>query len=75
MCFSYESNIGKDPEKEKVKPRFSRTILFVEDYLCNVVSQEGAFVDKKQNKLTFEVCFIVSPMSVHTVVGVGLLGV
>ncbi|XP_033744403.1 inositol 1,4,5-trisphosphate receptor-like isoform X4 [Pecten maximus] len=52
---NYESNIGKDPEKEKVKPRFSRTILFVEDYLCNVVSQEGAFVDRKQNKLTFEV--------------------
>ncbi|XP_061187355.1 inositol 1,4,5-trisphosphate receptor type 1-like isoform X4 [Saccostrea echinata] len=51
----YESNIGKDPEKERVKPKFASTILFVEDYLLNVVSHDGAFADKKQNKLTYEV--------------------
>ena len=38
--FSYESSIGKDPEKEKVKPHFSQTIMFVEDYF-NLVSQDG----------------------------------
>ncbi|XP_055999570.1 inositol 1,4,5-trisphosphate receptor type 1-like isoform X4 [Ostrea edulis] len=51
----YESNIGKDPEKERVKPKFASTILFVEDYLLTVVSQDGAFADRKQNKLTYEV--------------------
>ncbi|KAK3103047.1 hypothetical protein FSP39_016030 [Pinctada imbricata] len=51
----YESNIGKDPEKEKVKTRFSLTIMFVEDYLWNIVKQGISFVEKKQNKLTYEV--------------------
>nr|XP_022296363.1 inositol 1,4,5-trisphosphate receptor type 1-like isoform X5 [Crassostrea virginica] len=51
----YESNIGKDPEKERVKPKFASTIMFVEDYLQTVVSQDGAFADRKQNKLTYEV--------------------
>ena len=56
---SYESNIGKDPEKEKMKPRFSQTIKFVEEYLCHVVDQDFSFVDKKQNKLTYEVCVTI----------------
>ncbi|XP_053377799.1 inositol 1,4,5-trisphosphate receptor type 1-like isoform X4 [Mercenaria mercenaria] len=50
----YESNIGKDPEKERVKPAFAQTIMFVEDYLT-VVSQDGSFADREQNKLTYEV--------------------
>ena len=54
LYFSYESSIGKDPEKEKVKPHFSQTIMFVEDYL-NLVSQDGSFSDREQNKLTYEV--------------------
>ena len=52
---SYESNKAKDPVKESVKPRFADTILFVEDYLCNVVSHSWSFIDREQNKLTFEV--------------------
>ncbi|XP_071158976.1 inositol 1,4,5-trisphosphate-gated calcium channel ITPR1-like isoform X6 [Mytilus edulis] len=51
----YESNVSKDPEKEKVKPRFSQTIMFVEDYLTKVVEEKWSFSDMKQNKLTFEV--------------------
>ena len=52
---SYESNKAKDPVKESVKPKFANTILFVEDYLCNVVSHSWSFADKQQNKLTYEV--------------------
>jgi hypothetical protein len=58
-AFSYESNIGKDPEKERVKPAFAQTIMFVEDYLTEV-SQDGSFADREQNKLTYEVRSLVT---------------
>jgi len=54
MFFSYESNIGKDPDKERVKADFQGTIQFVEEYLRHV-SMDGSFANREQNKLTYEV--------------------
>ncbi|XP_076048925.1 inositol 1,4,5,-trisphosphate receptor isoform X4 [Oratosquilla oratoria] len=51
----YDSRGTPNEEDETIKKKFEPVILFVEEYLCNVVDKMWSFADHEQNKLTFEV--------------------
>ena len=51
----YDNKLPEHENKEAVHQKFSSTMIFVEDYLCNLVHKAWSLQCKDQNKLTFEV--------------------
>lgn len=51
---SYDSNM--DDSRDNKKNRFSNTMVFMEEYLNNVLNDELPFHNEEKNKLTYEVC-------------------
>ncbi|KAJ0036555.1 hypothetical protein NQD34_005232 [Periophthalmus magnuspinnatus] len=49
----YDSNM--DDSRDNKKNRFSNTMVFMEDYLNNVLNDELPFHNEEKNKLTYEV--------------------
>ena len=50
---SYDSNM--DDSRDNKKNKFANTMVFMEEYLNNVLNDELPFHDQEKNKLTFEV--------------------
>lgn len=50
---SYDSNM--DDSRDNKKNRFSNTMVFMEEYLNNVLNDELPFHNEEKNKLTYEV--------------------
>ncbi len=66
MCviLSYDSNM--DDSRDNKKNRFSNTMVFMEEYLNNVLNDELPFHNEEKNKLTYEVCPFSSTSSQFT---------
>lgn len=54
FVLSYDSNM--DDSRDNKKNRFSNTMVFMEEYLNNVLNDELPFHNEEKNKLTYEVC-------------------
>lgn len=54
VLLSYDSNM--DDSRDNKKNRFSNTMVFMEEYLNNVLNDELPFHNEEKNKLTYEVC-------------------
>uniref|UniRef100_A0A3B3ZTM5 Inositol 1,4,5-trisphosphate receptor n=1 Tax=Periophthalmus magnuspinnatus TaxID=409849 RepID=A0A3B3ZTM5_9GOBI len=53
ITIKYDSNM--DDSRDNKKNRFSNTMVFMEDYLNNVLNDELPFHNEEKNKLTYEV--------------------
>lgn len=53
VLLSYDSNM--DDSRDNKKNRFSNTMVFMEEYLNNVLNDELPFHNEEKNKLTYEV--------------------
>ena len=51
----YDNNKLPDENREAANQKFATTMIFVEEYLCNLVHKAWSLHDRDQNKLTFEV--------------------
>ena len=50
-----------DDSRDNKKNRFANTMVFMEEYLNNVLHDEMPFHNEEKNKLTYEVCFLFLP--------------
>lgn len=50
---SYDSNM--DDLRDNKKNKFANTMVFMEEYLNNVLNDDLPFADEEKNKLTYEV--------------------
>lgn len=50
-----------DDSRDNKKNRFSNTMVFMEEYLNNVLNDELPFHNEEKNKLTYEVCSSLLP--------------
>lgn len=55
---SYDSNM--DDSRDNKKNKFANTMVFMEEYLNNVLNDDLPFADEEKNKLTYEVSILFS---------------